>query len=106
MILDSEEAAEEWLRSNFDVPRETWAGLAQFEALLREESEHQNLVSRSTLDNFRRRHLADSAQLIPLGPPEPAEWIDLGSGAGFPGLVVAALSCHRVTLVESRRLRV
>lgn len=99
--------ADAWLRSNFpDVPRETWDSLNAFEGLLRRENEAQNLVSRGTLDQLRLRHFADSAQLLHLAPSAPASWLDLGSGAGFPGLIVAALSNHLVTLVESRRLRI
>ncbi|MBX9884442.1 MAG: 16S rRNA (guanine(527)-N(7))-methyltransferase RsmG [Novosphingobium sp.] len=77
-------------------------------AALREENERQNLVSRPSLSTVWQRHIVDSAQLlhvsretVPEGP-----WLDLGSGAGFPGLVVAALQPERlVTLVDSRRLR-
>lgn len=67
-----------------------------------------NLVAPSTLPDVWYRHFADSAQLIALAPPAPATWVDLGSGAGFPGLVVAILlagcdgtSSPKVTLVES-----
>ena len=52
------------------------------------------------------RHIADSAQLLGFRPSPNASWIDLGSGAGFPGLIVAALHEGPVTLVEERRLRV
>jgi 16S rRNA (guanine527-N7)-methyltransferase len=65
-----------------------------------------NLVARSTLEDPWRRHFADSAQLWRLRPPGARRWLDLGSGAGFPGLVVAALAAEvepglSVTLVES-----
>ena len=52
-----------------------------------------NLVAPGTLDAVWHRHFADSAQLLPLAPPGPRHWIDLGSGAGFPGLV--SRSCWR-----------
>lgn len=99
--------ADLWLRQHFpDVSRETWERLDDFEALLRQESETQNLVSRATLDHLRLRHVADSAQLLRFAPAKSSTWLDLGSGAGFPGLIAAALSKHRLTLVESRRLRI
>lgn len=65
-----------------------------------------NLVSASTLPDAWERHVADSAQLVPLAPANPGLWVDLGSGAGFPGLVVAIILAEtspetRVTLVES-----
>jgi 16S rRNA (guanine527-N7)-methyltransferase len=81
------------------------AGLDAFAELLRAESEHQNLVSRASLGQLWLRHVADSAQLLRFAPSAGAAWVDLGSGAGFPGLIVAALHPGPVTLVEERRLR-
>lgn len=99
----TEEEAREWVRSRFDVSRETL--LDRFAAMLREESARQNLVSASTLDAVWSRHLVDSAQLILLADVD-GPWIDIGSGAGLPGLVVAALTDREVTLVEPRAKRV
>jgi 16S rRNA (guanine527-N7)-methyltransferase len=87
------------------VPRETIPKVEAFLALLREENERQNLVSRASLDLVWTRHVADSAQLLRFAPPGAASWLDLGSGAGFPGLIVALLHPARVTLVEARKLR-
>ena len=77
-------------------------------ALLREENERQNLVSRGSLARVWQRHILDSAQLlvVPRETVPVGLWLDLGTGAGFPGLVVAALQPDRpVCLVDSRRLR-
>jgi len=101
-----EDGAREWLRANFDVPRGTMGRLDAFAALLREENGRQNLVSKGSLDHLWERHIADSAQLLAWAPSSRSTWIDLGSGAGFPGLIVAALHAGPVTLVEERRLRV
>jgi len=100
-----EAAARAWLKREFDVPRETMERLDAFAILLREENERQNLVSRASLDQLWARHIADSAQLLRFAPSRAASWIDLGTGAGFPGLVVALLHQGQVTLVEERRLR-
>ncbi len=100
-----ETEARAWVEREFDVPRETMAKLDAFAALLRTENERQNLVSRGTLDQLWLRHMADSAQLLRFAPAG-ASWVDLGTGAGFPGLIVAALHDGPVTLVEERRLRV
>ncbi len=100
-----EEAARAWVDREFDVPRETMARLDAFAGLLREENERQNLVSRASLDQLWLRHIADSAQLLRFAPSPMASWVDLGSGAGFPGLIVAAVHRGPVTLVEERRLR-
>jgi 16S rRNA (guanine527-N7)-methyltransferase len=99
-------AAREAVRRDFDVPRETMERLGAFVQLLREESQRQNLVSKPTLDTVWQRHILDSAQLLRFAPSANASWIDLGTGAGFPGLIVAALHKGPVTLVEERRLRV
>jgi len=102
----TEDEARRWVAIAFDVSRETMARLDDFTALLRAESERQNLVSKSSLDALWRRHIADSAQLISFAPSSEASWVDLGSGAGFPGLIVALLHRGPVTLIEERRLRV
>ena len=87
------------------VSRETSAKLARFEELLREEAQRQNLIAESTLENLWERHIVDSAQLLRLAPSTAGPWVDVGSGAGLPGLIVAILSLEPVTLVEPRRLR-
>ena len=101
----TEDEARAWVEREFTVPRETMAKLDAFSNLLRAENERQNLVSRGTLDQLWMRHIADSAQLLRFAPAG-ASWVDLGTGAGFPGLIAAALHDGPVTLVEERRLRV
>ena len=105
----TEQEAQDWLRANFDVSRETWERLESFIAYLKREVSSQNLIAASTLESIWSRHIVDSAQLLKLLPeaaPGNGKWIDLGSGAGFPGIVVAILSDHPVTLVESRGRRI
>lgn len=102
----TEEEARRWLADRIDVPRETFDALDRFVTFLREQAAQQNLIAASTLDAVWHRHIVDSAQLLPLARPNAESWIDLGSGAGFPGLIVAALGRARVTLVEARRKRV
>jgi 16S rRNA (guanine527-N7)-methyltransferase len=88
------------------VSRETFEKLELYVALLRAENARQNLVSAATLDRVWERHILDSAQLARYEPGPQAAWIDIGSGAGLPGIVVACLVAGPVTLVEPRRLRV
>jgi 16S rRNA (guanine527-N7)-methyltransferase len=92
---------------DFDVSRETLAALEGYAALLEKWNRKINLVGRDTLADLWRRHFLDSAQLLPLLPAAPegrARVIaDLGSGAGFPGLVLAILGAGEVHLVESDR---
>lgn len=79
-----------------------------FTARLGEENGRQNLVAAASLPHVWCRHIADSAQLLAHVPRETAgPWLDLGSGAGFPGLIIAILqSGQEITLVESRRKRI
>jgi 16S rRNA (guanine527-N7)-methyltransferase len=86
------------------VSRETLARLDRFVEALLEWQQHTNLVAPSTEPAIWTRHIADSLQLLPLAP-EAQIWADLGSGGGFPGLIVACVLAERsgaeVHLVES-----
>ena len=86
-----------------DVPRETWGRLESLVAALDRWQAKTNLVSPATLPVIWTRHVADSLQLLRLAPSAPRTWLDMGSGGGFPGLVVAATlgSESEVHLVES-----
>jgi 16S rRNA (guanine527-N7)-methyltransferase len=92
-------------RERLDVPRETLGRLEAFAALLRTENDRQNLVSRASLETLWARHIFDSAQLARIAPADARCWLDLGTGAGFPGLIVPLFHPADVVLVESRRLR-
>lgn len=107
-MIDSEAAAQAWLAA-----RPEWDTLAaerieRLIALLIEENTRQNLVAAASLPVVWQRHIVDSAQLLLHVPRETScPWLDLGTGAGFPGLVIAALrpECE-VVMVESRGRRV
>ena len=83
------------------VSRETLARLDAYAALLTQWNERINLVGSDSLHDVWRRHFLDSAQLLPLVPKDARNLIDLGSGAGFPGLVLAILGVPGVELVEA-----
>lgn len=96
-----------------DVSRETLAAFECYETLLKKWQKAVNLVGRGTLEDVRNRHFLDSAQLLPLitakSDGSPIRLLDIGSGAGFPGLVLAILAANEtasgpgleVHLVES-----
>lgn len=106
----TEEEAKAWL-----AERGWWSSaigdrLRHLVELVLEGSAAQNLISAATVDHIWARHVVDSAQLVPLATfavdtRAGAHWVDLGSGAGFPGLVVGCICDCRVTLVETRKLR-
>lgn len=92
--------------SGLDVSRETLDRLEIYYELLRKWNPKINLVAPSTLAVARRRHFLDSFQLLSKAPTDWRRWVDLGSGGGFPGLVVAIAVAEthasgKVTLIEA-----
>jgi 16S rRNA (guanine527-N7)-methyltransferase len=91
--------------AEFDVSRETAARLDGFVARLLSWQNKANLIGRSTISSLWRRHVGDSLQLLPLAAARSRVWADLGSGAGFPGLVIGCALAERegarVHLIES-----
>lgn len=92
------------LDSGVHVSRETDSKLQRYNALLHKWQKAINIVSPSTLEDSLRRHIYDSLQIVPLIPKNTKKLYDLGSGGGFPGMVLA-IACGNidVTLVESDR---
>ncbi len=88
-------------RTATDVSRETLAQLEIYVTLLKKWQRAINLVSRASLADVWRRHMLDSAQLISMAPASAETWIDMGSGAGFPGLVLAIMGAGDIHLIES-----
>ena len=94
------------LLPGLNVSRETFLRLKEYEKLLFKWNAKINLVSKSTLDNFWHRHVLDSAQFLSSVGEKAGKWVDLGSGGGLPGLVVAILSdeiepVNKLFLVEA-----
>lgn len=88
------------------VSRETYSALKAYQDLFISWNKRINLSSSATLSSFWERHILDSAQIFGLNHAPTSEWIDLGSGGGLPGMVLAILSREsksRVTLVESNK---
>jgi len=87
-----------------DVSRETWERIDRFVDLLLSWQTHTNLIAKSTIEHLWTRHVVDSLQLLALAP-DAKTWVDLGSGGGFPGIVLACAlkerSDAKVHLVES-----
>jgi 16S rRNA (guanine527-N7)-methyltransferase len=110
-MITTEDEARAYVAGLTDV--EGMARLEAFAALVLEENQQQNLIAKPTEPHIWQRHIADSAQLtqnVPRGTFSAnagGPWLDLGSGPGFPGLVIAALHPNMpVVLVESRARRV
>jgi 16S rRNA (guanine527-N7)-methyltransferase len=107
-MIASEQQARDWLAQLPEWDATAAERIERLIALLAEENARQNLVAAASLPVVWQRHIVDSAQLLPHVPRETSTpWLDLGTGAGFPGLVVAALrpDCE-VVMVESRARRI
>ena len=87
-----------------DVSRETFAKLERYTTLLTEENERQNLIAPNSVSGLWTRHILDGAQLLGMAE-KPGGWLDIGSGPGLPGMVIAILGGQPMTLNEPRRLR-
>lgn len=98
--------AKAWIAEALIVPRDKMVHLEQFANMLIEENQQQNLIARSTIEHLWSRHIADSAQLARYLPAATESTImDLGTGSGLPGLVLAIMGSQNYLLVESRRRR-
>lgn len=89
-----------------DVSRETFDKMQKFVALVQKWTPKINLIGSSTVNDIWDRHVVDSAQLYPLSPPTFHHWLDLGSGGGFPGIIMAIIGLEHqpnahFTLIES-----
>lgn len=101
--------AQEWLAQRGWWQSPQGEKLRRFASLVLEEADRQNLISAASRDQILARHIVDSAQLLELVPNEDVNnglWIDLGAGAGFPGIVIACLRDAPIQLIEMRPLRV
>jgi len=104
-VIGSEEEARAFVAARCDPS--AFVALERLVGRLQAENGRQNLVSAGSLESVWTRHVADSAQLLDHAPPVVSLWLDLGAGAGFPGLAIAIMRPEwRVHLVESRKLRV
>jgi 16S rRNA (guanine527-N7)-methyltransferase len=90
----------------FPVSRETEARLARYENILLTRNQTLSLISATTADIVWTRHFLDSAQLLPLVPEPDRPLVDIGTGAGFPGLVLAILGLPDVRLIEHNMQKV
>jgi 16S rRNA (guanine527-N7)-methyltransferase len=86
------------------VSRETGEKLQRYVDLLLAENERQNLISKASVENIWSRHIEDSLQLLEHGGAD-GRWLDIGSGPGLPGIVLAIAGVRHITLVEPRKLR-
>ena len=103
-MIASEEEARSFCAARCDG--DAMLRLEAFTAMLAEENARQNLVSKASLDSVWQRHMADSLQLLDHVAEGATPWLDLGTGAGMPGLVLAIARPNlRIGLVESRRKR-
>jgi len=102
----TEDEAQAWLNSRGWWQGEAGDRLRAYAALLLDEADRQNLISAASREQLWARHIVDSAQLLPMAPNADGLWVDLGTGAGLPGIVIACLRRAPILLIEARPLRV
>ena len=96
-----EETSLEKVVDFLNVPRETQEKLSCYVQLLIKWQARINLISSKTLPEIWHRHILDSAQLVSYLPKTPSVILDMGSGAGLPGVILAIVTRHQLHLVES-----
>ena len=88
------------IKAHLDVSRETETRLEAYVELLMKWQRKINLVSNNTLSQVWSRHILDSAQIFPLLPDEKAKIMDIGSGAGLPGMIIAIMQVHMAKVLS------
>jgi 16S rRNA (guanine527-N7)-methyltransferase len=92
----------EYLKTEFNVSRETLSRISQYQELLISENENLNLIGKSTIEDFYNRHILDSLQLLKFIKNKSIPLIDLGTGAGIPGIILSIAGISEVILIESK----
>ena len=100
----TEHDAREWMIDRFGTARTQM--VERFLSLVIAENDRQNLVSPASIAEIWSRHAIDSAQLLMLAGDDDGLWLDIGTGGGFPGMIVAILRDAPVVMVEPRKRRV
>ena len=98
----TEDEAKSWAAERFGRP--VLERLDHFVSLVIDENSRQNLISPASVASIWSRHVVDSLQLLPL-VDDARDWLDIGTGGGFPGMVIAIASATPMLLVEPRRKR-
>lgn len=99
----TEDEARNWFEERFGIERT--GKVATFLEMVVDENSRQNLVSPASVDQIWKRHALDSAQLLFHVEQSQDPWLDIGTGGGFPGMVIALLTDRPITMVEPRRKR-
>ncbi|MDQ1157886.1 16S rRNA (guanine527-N7)-methyltransferase [Sphingomonas sp. SORGH_AS 950] len=99
----TEDQARDWIVARFGA--EAADRIDHFLNLVVVENDQQNLIAPSTISTIWSRHALDSVQLVPLADRPDGQWVDIGTGGGFPGMVVALAWPGKVALVEPRKRR-
>jgi len=100
----TEDEAIAWTREHVDAG--SFERIEAFVAMVVSENEQQNLISPASVDAIWSRHVVDSLQLLPLANDAAGTWLDIGTGGGFPGMIVAIARPGMTVMVEPRRKRV
>ncbi len=99
----TEDEARDWVRGQVDGV--AFDRISRFVDFVVSENQSQNLISPATIPTIWERHVVDSLQLLTIVPADAGRWMDIGTGGGFPGMVLAIAGARPILMVEPRRKR-
>ena len=91
---------ENFCNENFNDPKNVFKMLMEYKKILLNENHKMNLIGKSTIDDFDQRHIIDCIQIIKHMPDKKKQVMDIGTGAGLPGVLLSILGYHNLHLVE------
>jgi len=91
---------ENFCNENFNDPKNVFKTLMEYKKILLNENHKMNLIGKSTIDDFDRRHIIDCIQIIKHMPDKKKQVMDIGTGAGLPGVLLSILGYQNLHLVE------
>ena len=91
---------ENFCNENFNEPKNVFKMLMEYKKILLNENHKMNLIGKSTIDDFDRRHIIDCIQIIKHMPDKKKQVMDIGTGAGLPGVLLSILGYQNLHLVE------
>ena len=95
-----EQSLQEFCKKNFEDPNKIFSALMEYKKILLDENNKMNLIGKSTIDDFDQRHILDCMQIINHMPNKDKQVMDIGTGAGLPGVLLSIMGYQNLHLVE------
>ena len=95
-----EQSLQDFCKKNFEDPNKIFSTLMEYKKILLDENNKMNLIGKSTIDDFDQRHILDCLQIINYMPNKDKQVMDIGTGAGLPGVLLSIMGYQNLYLVE------